>query len=148
VLPELSLTKNRRLSGAQEMSKLLSYSFTCFRACEDVSSTHSFLSLQLFGHWKIRAHFPLGDGIRLTSPLGRLTTGGVALICRAASSGHAPSKRVRAKTTDTLPPIFSVYNAIVGQMILGVADRGTVKSGKRRYRTSIKLYIPVMRLGI
>src|SRR6266481_7742459 len=111
------------------MSKLLSYSFTSFRACEDVSSTHSFLSRQLFGHWKIRAHFPLGDGMRLTSPLGRLTTGGVALIWLAASSGHAPRNKVRAKTTDILARIFTVYNAIAGQMIFGVTDpRGTVNS--------------------
>jgi hypothetical protein len=129
VLPELSLTKNRRLSGVQAMSKLLSYSFTSFRACEDVSSTHSFLSLQSFGHSKIKAHFPFGDGIRLASPLGRLTTGGVALIWLAASCGHAPSKKVRAKTADTLGRIFTVYNAIAGQMIVGVADPGgTVNS--------------------
>jgi hypothetical protein len=106
------------------MSKLLSYSFTSFRACEDVSSTHSFLSLQSIGHWKIRAHFPLGDGIRLTSPLGRLTTGGAALIWLAASSGQPLSKKVRVKATETLPRIFIVYNAIAGQMIFGVAEPG------------------------
>ncbi len=61
MLPELSLTKNRRLSGVQAMSKLLWYSFTSFRAREDVSSTHSFLSLQSFGHWKNRFWLTTAD---------------------------------------------------------------------------------------